>query len=174
MRLDLLLEKLSKYSPRKLRDSVDKRAGVVVPIYESEEPKVILTKRTEKVRLHKGEVSFPGGTCEKEDKNTQMAAVRECFEEIGVKSEDLRIVGRLDDIYTITGYLVTPYVGIIPYPYDFKINEEEVDYLIFLPLKTLLDPSFDRMGDCLIYNGDRIFGATYRILRNLRNLIVSS
>lgn len=174
MKLELLSERLSKYNARRIGDSIDKRAGVIVPIYGVYEPKIILTKRTDKVRIHKGEVSFPGGTCEKNDLNTKAAAIRECFEEIGVRGEDLRIIGRLDDICTVTGYLVTPYVALVPYPYDFKINEEEVEYLIFLPLEILLDPSFDRMGDFLIYNGDRIFGATYRILRNLRDLMIST
>lgn len=172
MSLDLIMEKMSKYRPRKIEDQVEKRAGVIVPIYGNDELNIVLTKRTDKVRVHKREVSFPGGTCEKEDGTTRMAAIRECFEEIGVSSDDLRIIGRLDDIYTITGYLVTPYVGIIPYPYQFKINETEVEYLIFLPLNSILDPSFGT-DDCLVFNGDKIFGATFRILKNLRSLLVS-
>ena len=85
------------------------------------------------MRFHKGEVSFPGGMYEETDGDILNTALRECSEEIGVKRDDVEIIGRLDDVYTLTGFVITPYVGIIPYPYEFRTNPEEVAYIIMLP-----------------------------------------
>ena len=157
-------------------------AGVVIPLYEKEhEPFIVLTKRSNEVRIHKGEVSFPGGMCEDNDGNTMNTALRECCEEIGVKKNDIEIIGRLDDMYTLTGFVITPYVGIIPYPYKFKTNPKEVAYLIELPFEHLMSINPDmqeaeHMGNVQIvpsfhYNGDRIWGATCRLLLQFRNII---
>jgi 8-oxo-dGTP pyrophosphatase MutT (NUDIX family) len=75
------------------------------------------------VNVHKGEVSFPGGMCEATDNDTMTTALRECEEEVGVNRKDVEIIGRIDDMRTITGFLITPYVGLIPYPYPFKITQ---------------------------------------------------
>ncbi|MCS7280517.1 MAG: CoA pyrophosphatase [Desulfobacterota bacterium] len=165
--------KISLYEPKKIKDDRAKRAAVLVPIYAGTEPlSIILTKRTTEVRIHKGEVSFPGGVCEKTDGNTLDAALRESFEEIGLKRQDLEVLGRLDDLYTISGYLVSPYVAWINSPYNFRLSRREVAFLIFLPLDIILSPDF-KNEDSLIYSGETIFGATLRILKNLSSVIIS-
>ena len=76
-------------------------AGVLIPIFEQDgSVHIVLTKRTHTVKIHKGEVSFPGGMFEKEDGTLQETALRECYEEIGVRKEDVEVIGRLDDMYT--------------------------------------------------------------------------
>ncbi len=142
---------------------------------------IVLTRRTDTVKYHKGEISFPGGVYEEDDGDTLKTAVRECSEEIGVRPEDVEIVGRLDDMNTFTGFVITPYVGIIPYPYAFTLNPREVAYLIYLPLAFLLRcelriETVKLRGDvvqapAIYYEGERIWGATCRILMQLRKII---
>lgn len=180
--IPIIREKLKRYTPRIIESPVAICAGVVIPLYEKEhEPFIVLTKRSNEVRIHKGEVSFPGGMCEDDDGNTMNTALRECCEEIGVRKNDIEIIGRLDDMYTLTGFVITPYVGIIPYPYKFKTNPKEVAYLIELPFEHLMSINPDmqeaeHMGNVQIvpsfhYNGNRIWGATCRLLLQFRNII---
>lgn len=178
----IIRERLKRYKPRLIESPLAVCAGVVIPIYEKDnEPFIILTKRSNEVRIHKGEVSFPGGMCEDDDGNTMNTALRECCEEIGVRKKDLEIIGRLDDMYTLTGFVITPYVGIMPYPYRFKINPKEVAYLIELPIYYLMNIKPDmeeaeyknniQIVPSFNYNGDRIWGATCRLLLQFRNIL---
>lgn len=157
-------------------------AGVVIPIYEAEQDlHIILTKRTQTVTNHKGEVSFPGGMYEERDGDRMNTAVRECCEEIGVERSDLEILGRIDDMYTMTGFCVRPYVGAIPHPYPFRTNAREVAYIISLPFNFLrgVSPGLEeaeRAGHVekvpsFYYRGDRIWGATCRILMKFRRIV---
>ncbi len=133
------------------------------------------------MKHHKGEISFPGGMYETVDGDTLTTAIRECHEEIGVKETDIEIVGRLDDMSTFTGFVITPYVGLIPFPYDFKLNPGEVEYLIYLPVPHLLKAELKMetvefqggltRAPAIYYEGERIWGATCRILMQLRKII---
>ncbi|MCX7966129.1 MAG: CoA pyrophosphatase [Syntrophorhabdaceae bacterium] len=180
--IEIIREKLKHYEAQRIESSNFMCAGVIIPLFEERnEVFIVLTKRSEKVRFHKGEVSFPGGMCEEDDGDTLNTALRECCEEIGVKKKDIEILGRLDDMITLTGFVITPYVGVIPYPYGFKTNPDEVAYLIFFPIKRLMEvrpemesASYDgrfEMVPSIYYNGDRIWGATCRILMRLRHII---
>lgn len=157
-------------------------AGVVIPIFEKEnEIFLLLTKRSDTVRYHKGEVSFPGGMYEEADRDTMNTALRECCEEIGVERDGVEIIGRIDDIYTLTGFVITPYVGIIPHPYEFRTNPKEVAYIIAFPYRYLKEvkPVFEvakyngriKKVPSLHYNGDRIWGATCRMLLQFQKII---
>jgi 8-oxo-dGTP pyrophosphatase MutT (NUDIX family) len=182
--ISLIKEKLSHYTAKTLEGPQHICAGVMVPIFEKNgDTFIVLTKRTETVKAHKGEVSFPGGMCEDEDGSKLNTALRECCEEIGLKKDDVRIIGKLDDMITLTGFVISPYVGIMPYPYTFNTNPQEVAYIILLPLRFLMEvnplieeaeyegkveqvPSF-------YYNGDRIWGATCRMLLQFRKILRS-
>jgi 8-oxo-dGTP pyrophosphatase MutT (NUDIX family) len=180
--ISLIKERLKSYQAQSIQCSRSILAGVVVPIFEKDgDACIVLTKRTDIVRIHKGEVSFPGGMYEEKDGNVMNTAIRECREEIGVRKKDLEIIGRIDDIYTLTGFVITPYVGIIPYPFEFKTNPQEVAYLIYLPLAYLKEANpvmelAEHGGKVeevpsIHYNGDRIWGATCRILLKLLQII---
>jgi 8-oxo-dGTP pyrophosphatase MutT (NUDIX family) len=172
--LEEIARKLTFYVPRLIEDKNSKRAAVIVPLYSDKGGMwILLTKRTYEVSLHKGEISFPGGACEPSDPDLKEAAVRECFEEIGVRPSDLKILGRLDDTYTLTGYLLSAYVGAIISQVSFKINPKEVASIIFLPMKCILNKDFQREEGAFFYKGEKIFGATFRILKNLSSLLVS-
>lgn len=180
--IGFIRERLKYYEGIKIESHHFMCAGVIIPLFEENgEVFIVLTKRSEKVRFHKGEVSFPGGMCEDYDGDTLNTALRECCEEIGVKRRDIEILGRLDDMVTLTGFVITPYVGVIPYPYKFKTNPDEVAYLIFFPINKLMEikigmesASYEgrfEMVPSIYYNGDRIWGATCRILMRLRHIL---
>ena len=143
---------------------------------------VLLNKRTERVEHHKGEISFPGGTRDPADASLLDTALRETCEEMGVGPQDVEVLGELDDAQTTTSYLISPYVGAIPYPYDFAPSDGEVAEVLEVPLDALLDPDNARdevrIADGLrvsspvySYRGHLIHGATARILDRLLGLL---
>lgn len=121
-------------------------ASVLIPVFEKENTSHILfTKRTDKVSHHKGQISFPGGKFDKTDRDLEFTALRETKEEIGVKPEDIKVIGKINKMITNTNFIVSPYVGIIPYPYEFSVNPDEISELILVPVKHLLDKRFFRV-----------------------------
>jgi len=98
---------------------------------------LVFTRRTDTVESHKGQVSFPGGGCDLEETTAEQTALRETEEEIGVKVRDVRILGRLNDMVTITRFKVSPVVGVIPWPYEFKLSPIEVSRVFTIPLAWL-------------------------------------
>lgn len=182
----------------KLRQSLSKRkkyyitdtglipAAVLVPIYLKEGQYCILfTRRTEKVKVHKGQISFPGGAQEEGDETLLDTALRECAEEINLEGSRVEILGELDDTTTVTSnYVIFPFVGVIPWPYQFKLDEEEVEEIIEAPIASLLDK------DCVQeltesinnnrkitsyyyhYQGRVIWGATASILKQFLDIFV--
>lgn len=182
--LDRLRTALAARQPRRLQRPDLPRAAVLIPIYRKEDtPHVILQVRTELVLHHKGQISFPGGAEDPGDADLLMTALRETEEEIGLASEDVEIWGQLDDLVTISEFVVTPYVGAItrPAPYPFAPSGFEVAELLEVPLPHLLDPASlnrepvpwrDRYVPPPSYSYGRhvIWGATARILRQLLEL----
>ncbi len=177
-----LKQKLAAYSPSSLHSEAGTRASVLIPLApDGDDTLILLTKRTTTLTYHKGEISFPGGMYEEDDRETVRTAIRECGEEIGLKPDDIQIVGRLDDMKTLTGFVITPYVGLIPYPYDFKINPDEVHHLIYLPFRYLMDHepgtvAAEHQGKSvpapvIYYEGERIWGATCKLLLQLRQIL---
>ena len=182
MLLSGIREKFKKHQPREVGCSAEIRASVMVPLFQKEDGlHIVLTKRTDEMRAHPGEISFPGGMYEERDADTMKTALRECCEEIGVRASDVEIIGRMDDERTLTGFVITPYVGIIPYPYAFKISQKEVAYLVHLPFEFLRSCDLVREQteykgrvetiDALYYNGERIWGATCRMLLKLKRIV---
>jgi 8-oxo-dGTP pyrophosphatase MutT (NUDIX family) len=170
--ITLVRERLKGYIPREIPTT--KRtlsAGVIVPVFEKEEKMhVLLTRRSQKLNRHRGEVSFPGGLLQHGDRDTMAAALRECSEETGLKEEDIEVVGRLDDTITIAGIIITPYVGVIPYPYRFVTDPDEVAYLIHLPLENVIN---EEDSYSMYWGRDYIWGSTYGILYQLKTLITT-
>lgn len=180
------LKKMLSSRKRKVIDHPPfSHAAVLVPLYQKEgDCHLLFTKRSDQVKYHKGEISFPGGMVDEEDRELIHTALREAYEEIGLKEEDVQIIGFLDDIITVTEFIVTPIVGLFPYPYPFKISEIEIAELIEIPLSFLLDKDcfsekeMLRMGQRELvyayqYKDHIIWGATARILKQLLDLISS-
>jgi 8-oxo-dGTP pyrophosphatase MutT (NUDIX family) len=102
-------------------------AAVLIPLlFEDGEWRVLVTQRTQTVEYHKGQISFPGGACEPGDVSLVATALRETFEEIGIPPEVVKVLGILDDFPTITSFIVTPVVGIIPPFFPCQLNDGEV------------------------------------------------
>ena len=159
-------------------------SAVLIPIYEKNgEHYILFTRRTEKVEYHKRQISFPGGRKDESDSNLLATALREAFEEIALRPEVVEILGELDDESTIfTNFIVSPFVGFIPYPYDFKINREEVEELMKVPIAALQDKANfheetmtdrGRIFTTYFYHCDDqvIWGATARILKSFLDLL---
>ena len=182
--IEHIREALASFQPRRIERDGLPRAGVLIPIYEQEGvPHVLLTLRTETVEHHKGQISFPGGAQDAEDSDLVATALRETEEEIGLRREDVEVWGRLDDIVTISNFIVSPYVGRVtqPAPYPFAPSDVEVAELLVVPLPHLHGPSGlneapaswrDRMVPPPSYSfGEHlIWGATARILRQFLEL----
>lgn len=118
-----------------------KNAAVLITIiHENNELKFVLTKRTENLRHHRGEISFPGGKKSARDECLEETALRETEEEIGVKSDQIEILGRIDDLFTITRYIITPFVGILHGKLELISNDAEVAEILKVPLKLFLTP----------------------------------
>jgi 8-oxo-dGTP pyrophosphatase MutT (NUDIX family) len=163
-----------------------RHAAVLIPLFlDKGELKVLLTQRTHRVETHKGQISFPGGRVDEEDDSFQETALREAHEEIGLLREDVTILGRLDDATTLSSHhLVHPFVGLIPYPYPFIINPEEVKRLVQVPLEVFAIGSAQHRTEDIVeyqgktyrtptfvYEGDVIWGATARIMENFANIL---
>ena len=126
---------------------------------------------------HGGQVAFPGGRCDPEDPGAVKAALREAHEEVGLAPEDVRILGRLRDMLTITNYRVTPIVGAIPWPYEMTPQPDEVSRIFSIPLEWLADPDnrqiqhhqFQHQGEPFPvihfqpYDGEILWGASARM-----------
>ncbi len=157
-------------------------SAVLILVYPSgDDHKVLLHRRSQRVVHHKGDIAFPGGVQE-EGESLLETALRETHEEIGVDPADVVVLGRLDDTPTSANYLITPYVGTIPSPYEFRPNSEEVDALLEAPVSGLLEPSNRRedarLADgelkripCFACEGQLVVGATAMILADLVELL---
>ncbi len=159
-----------------------KCAAVLVPLtLWNDEWHLLFTRRTERVESHKGQVSFPGGACDEGETTPEQTALREADEEIGVHPADVKALGRLSSIITISHFRVTPVVGVIPSSYTFKVAGFEVDRVFTIPLLWLADSNhywefFRRDADRSLiayhpYDGELLWGATARITFNFLKTI---
>ena len=159
------------------------RAAVLVPILEkNDQLHILFTKRTENVEIHKGQISFPGGHVDKTDKDLMETALRETQEEIGISPSKIEILGAIDDSNTSTGFIVTPYVGLLKSERNYIIEEAEIQRIIEVPLTYLMDnkkwhkEEFNHkgriyIGEYILYGNDKIWGATAKMLRQFLNLL---
>lgn len=183
--IERIRELLAGYQPVRLPTEGRSLAAVLLLLYERENLlHIVFTKRTDLVEHHKGQVSFPGGVHDPADADLRRTAIRETFEEIGVEPGDIEIIGELDDIVTTSGFLITPYVGVLkrPGPYPFVFNADEVAEILEIPLDHLLDDANvkaelqEREGGPIVAYSYRfgthvIWGATARITRQFLDLL---
>jgi 8-oxo-dGTP pyrophosphatase MutT (NUDIX family) len=151
-----------------------KCAAVLVPLaFSGGEWHLLFTRRTDRVQSHKGQVSFPGGACDDGETTPEQTALREAEEEIGMQRGDVQVLGRLSQLITISSYRVTPVVGVIPFPYAFKVAGIEVARVFTIPLLWLSDRNnywefFLRDSERSLityhpFDGELLWGATARM-----------
>ena len=154
---------------------------------------VLLTRRTDHLRDHAGQISFPGGRAEPEDPGSAGTALRETHEEIGLAPERVDVLGELPAYTTITSYVVTPVVAIVRPPFDLALDSFEVAEAFEVPLSFLMTPAHHRRHEMQYDGGARhflsmpwhapgpqgepreyfIWGATAAMLRNLYRLLAA-
>jgi 8-oxo-dGTP pyrophosphatase MutT (NUDIX family) len=143
----------------------------------------LVTQRSQEVEHHRGQISFPGGACEDNDADLQATALRETYEEVGVPPSRVEVLGALDDFVTITGFAVTPFVGVIPHPFGYQLSEAEVEAVVEVPFTFLRDPAnlrveqrevFGHIHDVLFwdYGTYTIWGATAYMLKSFLDLVL--
>ncbi|CAM5191640.1 CoA pyrophosphatase [Oligella ureolytica] len=154
-------------------------AGVLIPIVvKDNQEQVVLTKRSSKLRNHRGQISFPGGRFEENDKDLEDAALRETEEEIGVERSKIDVFGEMPIFYTGTGYAMSSYLGRMSEVSNFMIDVREVEEVFLVPLSYLTDPNNYRLYTApnsilpfsyygITWANHFIWGATASILRNL-------
>ncbi|RIA43609.1 8-oxo-dGTP pyrophosphatase MutT (NUDIX family) [Hephaestia caeni] len=153
-------------------------AAVLVPVTDRAEPGVILTQRTETLSRHPGQIAFPGGRVDPGDADVTAAALREAEEEIGLPPARVTVIGAADRYRTVTGFEVTPIVGVVPPDLVLTPHEAEVAEVFEVPLAFLLDGANhveasvewqgrDRHYYEISWDGHRIWGATAAMIVNL-------
>ncbi|MBA4773207.1 MAG: CoA pyrophosphatase [Sphingomonas sp.] len=153
-------------------------AAVLIPVTDRAEPGVILTRRTDTLRRHAGQVAFPGGRIDPEDADAAAAALREAAEEIALPPAAVRVIGAGDRYRTGTGYDITPIIGIVPPDLALIPSEAEVAAVFEVPLAFLIDPANHHRATAewqgkarqfyeIHWDGHRIWGATAGMIVNL-------
>lgn len=158
-------------------------AAVLVPVVLRDEmPSVLLTRRTEHLHHHPGQISFPGGRVEAGDASAVDTALRETEEEIGLHRRHVELLGALPDYLTGTGFRVTPVVGLVHPPFELKLDAFEVAEAFEVPLAHFLDPANHeehsivhegrvRRFHAMPYHGYFIWGATAGIIMSMYRLL---
>jgi 8-oxo-dGTP pyrophosphatase MutT (NUDIX family) len=152
-----------------------------VPLFEREEQlHVLYTRRTDWLTSHQGQVAFPGGKVDKADADLLATALREAYEEIGLRPESVEVLGGLTVISTqASGYSVAPFVGVISDPIKLRPNPREVAEIFSVPMDVLGDQRFrgnyrwrrDATFPAILYGEQTIWGLTLRITLSLLELL---
>ena len=174
-------QRVAEHDPVEVTDE-EREAAVLAPVVTRDDGAGLLfTKRADNLGEHPGQMSFPGGGREPSDADLEATAKREGREEIGLRPPEVDVIGRLDDIRTITNYAVRPFVARIP-DREYTPDEREVAEIAVLPVSALTDPDnyeserrdHPHYGDIRIHffrvDGYTVWGATARILVQLLEL----
>ena len=167
-----------------VRDDAKPAAVLIGLIERREGVHVILTKRTEKLASHSGQISFPGGKVDESDGSVEETALREAQEEIGLDPGEVSVLGRMPNYFTGSRYKITPIVASVSPDAKFEISEDEVDYMFEVPLAFLMDANNhikasrvfqgnERFYLEMPYQGHYIWGVTAGIIRVMHDRVFS-
>jgi len=178
MTFEVVRERIAENRSIILQRDELRKAAVLVPIVKEEgELGFLFTKRTEDLEHHKGQVSFPGGAMESGEEPEE-TALREAQEEIGLLPDRVELIGRVDELWTPSGYCIVPVIGLIANPNLLYPNPNEVSRIFTAPLaffshsanvqlKTVHVNGFTRDVYFYEFSGESIWGATAFILRDV-------
>jgi 8-oxo-dGTP pyrophosphatase MutT (NUDIX family) len=165
--------------------SLLRRAAVLMPLVQvNGDWHMLYTRRTQTVQDHKGQVSFPGGAVDPGDHTVEITAIREAHEEIGLHADQVELLGRMPQMRTITEYLITPIVGIVPWPFEYRLSLSEVERVFTVPLTWLADEANheekmvmlrnERLEHVVVYHpydGELLWGITARLTLNFLQMV---
>ena len=177
-----LTEVLEAHEPQELTVPGARSAAVLIPIVLEPEPTLLFTVRTDTVRSHKGQISFPGGSIDDIDPSRAAASLREAKEEIGLDPSTVRLVGELDTFPTfVSGYIVTPFVGLLDHEPELTLNPAEVARVLRVPVTALSneirrEPGFKHgertyPTEAWVWEDHVIWGVTARIVRQFLEIL---
>lgn len=179
---EVLRQRLAARAPKPTRKRMLRPAAVLILLVsEPDGYKVLLTRRANNLRRQPGDIAFPGGTIDAKDPSPLAAALRESEEEVGLDASDVDVLGQLDELPTVTGFRITPFVGAVKGPYAFRGNHE-VGELILVPLASLRNPGAFRIEHryragrrITVYHyrfqSHDIWGITGRLVKEILDLI---
>jgi 8-oxo-dGTP pyrophosphatase MutT (NUDIX family) len=179
---DHIRNSLAALEPKKLTNGYTREAAVLMPFFKlKNEHYLLLTLRTDEVETHKGQISFPGGMREG-DEDLWTTALRETHEEVGIESSKIKLLGKFHDRISITGYRVSPFAGVIETPFQTVPQAREVAEILYVPIKTFLDPELLRSEKTDKYPGEshvyfytfgahQIWGLTARIIKDFFDML---
>ena len=177
--IENLRRKLAAHNCKRLSNVGLIPSAIVLPVFlKNGEYYILFIKRAETVKDHKGQISFPGGRYEEQDRSLLETALRECEEEIGLPKEKIEVLGELDECATrTTNYRIATFVSLISYPFNFTLDKHEIEKIIEIPISAF-------SGYCgkaqmktrdgtpeYYYEGECIWGATAIILKQFLELI---
>ncbi|HEY6103906.1 MAG TPA: CoA pyrophosphatase [bacterium] len=182
--IDLVRRRLRGRRRLVIDDPRMRRAAVLLPLFEEQgDGYVLFTRRTDTVEHHKGQISLPGGSEDASDAGPLATALRETEEELGIPPDRVEILGMLDDVYTVvSGFVITPFVGVIPHPMPLRVNPHEIAEVLTVPISTFREPGRlrveerEREGERIkvyfYYHGQHeIWGATGRIMKDFVDVV---
>ena len=175
--LERVRRALSNGEARRISEPGLRRSAVLLLLYcKDGEYTVLFNKRTHKVEFNKGEICFPGGGMDDGDTTFLETALRETHEEMGISPASVTVLGELGETTTRAGFVIRPFVGTIPYPYEFRPNEDEVAEVLEAPVSSLLDKRNVEDADwahskVYSFGEHKIFGATARILEQFLDTV---
>ncbi len=180
---EILRKVLANRAKAVVSDATLTPAAVLLVLYPKDgDYCILLNKRSNLVEHHKGEISFPGGARDPEDRDFLDTALREAEEEMGIARGDVTVLGELDDVVTRSRFGVRVYLGAIPYPYPFRPSAMEIAEVLEAPISVLRDPANRRSETRWVdgqlvtaysyaYNDHLIFGATAKILQQFLEVL---
>ncbi len=186
MTIDAIRNFLRSYTPKTMNDAALTRAGVLMPFVATGNGlSLLLTKRTDRVEHHKGQISFPGGAVDDEDVDIVATALRETTEETGLTASAVEVLGMFDDFWTPTGFIITPVIGYVKSIPALHPSPEEVEAVLQIPLSFFLDPTNERtvkmerngtIYDVYFFRYDEheVWGATAAMVRSFLRMVLSS
>jgi len=131
--------RLAEITPRQIADGFVRRAAVLMPFFEQDgEIHLLLTRRTDEVETHKGQISFPGGMCE-EGETLERTAIRETFEEVGIAADCIEVLGKFHDFLSITDVCVSPFAAMLRQPFTITPQVHEVAEVLRVPVSLFCD-----------------------------------
>jgi len=179
-----LKDLLSRHTVRKIKTPEYKKAAVLVLLINRDStPHVVLTERSDMVSTHKGQISFPGGSFDETDSSLLETALRETEEEIGIKSEQIEILGEFDEFFSVSCFHVNVFIGAAECPLDYNEESEEIERILEVPLDIFINGKYSRKEKFshfgrdfnlyfYDYEGSTIWGMTGRILTDLSRKVL--